>query len=704
MSLGSVRGILAERSQAPYRLWPFPTLLGVILIACAGGEVPDSGMFSVPSIKSTFDPTSLAGRSYNLDDLQAATGITISRFNESPMIRRRVEAAELPPLEERLPDNPLVVIPWQDYGEYGGLFRYTSNSMLGDHYMRHFNEVRLLELRPQPESTPITKWILGTLEPGVFEHWEQNDDATVLTFRIRRGLKWSDGAPVVTEDVRFCIEDVVLDEEIYAVPEDWSRWGGEPVQVEIVDGRTFRLRFAKPYGLFIQRLVMWRWWWLMLPSHYLKQFHRDYRPLAELAPRMAEHGYEPPEWARWYKFVFSRAWGVESFVPGRLPDVERYPTLDPWLHVEQPNPGDFVWERNPYYYKIDAQGNQLPYIDGMMKLFVTDMQVTNLKIIAGETDFQYQLLLSDYPLLKKNEEAGNYRVLLLPDSQDYRIIFPLNLSPKDPVLKEIMRDIRFRRALSLALNRDEIRDVLLMGFGRPAQLAPLPGTPWYREEFASAYAEYDIEKANELLDEMGLEWDADGEFRLRRDGERLVIRLDVPTGQTEWVSGAELAREYWRALGIDLLVKPTGIYGEMQRANKVHMTAWWANAAVPVDHVFISGNMATPLWQQWNQTRGDKGEMPPDWMRSVYEKRTALYEAPTAVERTRIGIEIFELSTSHLWAIGTVAETPVPFVISRDLRNVAIAEEWRMHGTATLDAAEQWFFSGHRRGSTASVD
>ena len=669
------------------------------LFACASGEPPELAPTPL-DISITSDVDSLAGRSYNYDDFEAVSGVSINSFDESPLLSERVASGQLPPVSERLPDNPLVVVPWEEPGEYGGTLRYTSNSVLGDHYMRHLNEVRLLELRPEAQSSPITKWILGTLEPGVFEHWEQNDDATALTFRIRRGLKWSDGAPVVSEDVRFCIEDVVLDQQIYPVPEDWSRWGGEPVRVEVVDDRTFRLRFARSFGLFIPRLVMWRWWWLMLPSHYLKQFHREYTPLEQLVPPMAVDGYGPDEWPRWYKFVFSRAWGVESFVPGRLRDVESYPTLDPWLHVEQPNPGDFVWERNPYYYKIDARGRQLPYIDGMIKLFVNDMQVINLKIIAGETDFQYQLLLSDFPLLKKNEEAGNYRVLLLPDSQDYRLIFPLNLSPKDPVIKELIQDIRFRRALSLALNREEIRDVLLMGFGRPAQLAPLPGTPWYKEEFANSYAEYDIDRANAFLDDMGLEWDAARQYRLRPDGDRLILRMDVPSGQIEWVSGAELAKEYWRALGIDLLVKPTGLYGQLQNSNQVQMTAWWANAAVPIDGSFISGNMATLLWRRWNETGGENGEEPPNWMKVVYEKRRELFSSPTEKERTRIGVEIFQLLSDNLWVIGTVAETPVPFVISRDLRNVAIAEKWRMHGTATADAADQWFLAANRRGGS----
>ena len=558
----------------------------------------------------------------------------------------------------------------------------------------------MLELRPEPQSTPITKWILGTLEPGVLEYWHQNEDATLLTFRIRRGLKWSDGTPVTSEDVRFCIEDVALEPDIYPVPEEWTHWGSEPVQVEVVDSATFRLRFAASYGLFIPRLAMWRYCHLMLPVHYLKRFHRDYTPIEQLLPLMQEDGYsDQRDWPRWYREVTGRNWGVEGFVPGRVRDIESYPTLEAWLHDGQPNPGDLVWVRNPYYYKIDVSGRQLPYIDRMVKRYVSDMQVMNLKIIAGETDFQYQLLLSDYPLLKKNESAGNYRALLLPDSQDYRLIFPLNLSPRDTFVKRLMTDVRFRRALSLALNREEIRDVLLMGFGRPSQLAPLPGTPWYDEALTRAYAEYDVEEGNRMLDEIGLPWDSDRRFRLRPDGERLVLRIDVPTSQTEWVKGAELAREYWSALGIDLLVKPTGQYGQLRESNQSQLTSWWANAAVPLDFSFVSGFRATPLWETWHQTGGARGEEPPAWAREIYAQRARMMSTPSVEDRTRAGMRIFRILAEQLYVIGTVAESPVPFVVSRDLKNVAMAAERPMHGTTTADAADQWFFTESRRRS-----
>ena len=215
----------------------------------------------------------LSGHSYNLDDYTAVTGKSITHFSESPLLTARVAAGELPPVEERLPDNPIVVIPWETIGTYGGTLRYTATSPSGDTYLRYFNEAPLVETRPEPGTSNIVKYINATLDPGVLEYWDQDDEARRFTFRIRRSLKWSDGAPVTTEDVRFCIEDIVFDRELYPVPQEWSEWGGARVKLEIVDRYTFRLEFASSYGIFVQRMAQWRWWWFMLPSHYLKPSH-----------------------------------------------------------------------------------------------------------------------------------------------------------------------------------------------------------------------------------------------------------------------------------------------------------------------------------------------------------------------------------------------------------------------------------------------
>ncbi len=636
----------------------------------------------------------MSSRSYNLEDYERLSGNKIDSFSQAPVLKARVEAGELPRIEERLPDNPLVMVPWEESGHYGGDLNYVEYVIDYDLYLRHLNAAPLLELLPEP-GTAISKWINGKLQPGIFEYWEMNPDARDFTFRIRRGLKWSDGVPVTSEDVRFGIDDVVLNEELYGVTEQWARWGDEPVKLEVIDDTTFRLRFAAPYALFLRRLVNWRWRTIMLPAHYLKPFHRKYRSMAELLPLMRAEGYQEGDWGRFFNRVASRVGDSGAFIPTRAYKVFNYPTLDPWVNVRQPNPGDFILERNPYYYKIDPQGRQLPYIDRLVRTFVNDLQVEILKVVSGETDLQFQQLrLSDYPLFKENENKGGYKVALLDAVQDYMLIFPLNLNPEDLVLRDIVQDVRFRRALSLALNREEIKDVLFLGKGRPAQLAPMPGSPWYDESFPRAYADFDVIRANRLLDEMGLKWDAEHRYRLRSDGKRLTLRIDFYQVTPPAAPGAEMARQYWAAIGVEVLVKEVDgrRYWQMRNTNANQVTVWWANGASPIDEVHIGGMLMNYHWHEWNISRGVRGEEPPQWVKTLFANTRLQYSTPSDELRDAIGKETFRLLADKVWSIGTVAETPNPFVYSTRLGNVEVGIERKHYAVTIAEAAEQWYF------------
>ena len=674
---------------------PASLLCLAFLAACMAAEkprLPPPPAAAPAAGEFVDDPHS--GNGYNLDDYAALTGRAVPAFREPPLLAERVARGELPPVADRLPDNPLVLVPWEEIGSYGGTLRYAATGFVGDTYLRYFNETQLLEIKPEPGTSPIVQYINATLQPGVLEYWKQEEGARAFTFRIRRGLKWSDGTPVTTEDVRFCIEDVVLDRELYPVPQEWAAWGGEPVKLEILDRYTFRFEFARPAGVFLQRLAQWRWWWFMLPSHHLKRFHRKYAGIDSLLPRMREMGFpEPEDWPRWFTYVHARRWGVEEFVPGKVPDVESYPTLDPWLHAAQPNPGDLVLERNPYYYKIDPEGNQLPYIDRLARTYVSDIQMKNLKIISGETDLQFQWMrLSDFPLLKRNEEAGGYHAVIMRTDQEFRLIYPFNYHTKDPVWNDIIGDVRFRRALSLAFNRQEMNEVLWLGAGRPSQLAPPRDSRWYDPAFAGAYAEYDLERAHRLLDEMGLRWDEERRFRLRPDGERLTLILHYPSEQTEWGNGAEMAQEYWSALGIDVIVKSSGLLDQLREANGHQAIVWCGNGAVPTDRSFICGFTHTPLWHKWFVTNGADGVEPAPWAREVLDSCDRMFAAPTAGERDAAAGEVFRLLSEHLYVLSTVSEAPVPFVYSKRLGNISVARQRGYYETTASNYVEICFF------------
>jgi len=668
-------------------------MLCCLMMACSNAGNPAVAV-DKPAPDGPYVDDPMSSKGYNFYDYQTVIDQPIVSFKEAPLLQKRVMTGELPPLEERLPDNPLVMVPWEEIGRYGGRLRYTEFTISYDHYLRHFNEAQLLEQMPEG-GVAIYKWMGGTVQPGVLEYWEQNEEATVFTLRIRRGLKWSDGTPVTTEDVRYCIEDVIFNEDVMSVLPQWARWGGQPVQLEILDTHTFRLIFSKSYGLFIPRMIGWRWHQLMLPKHYLKRFHRDYTPLSQMRPIMERYGYSETDWGRFYLTMGGVGTAAGGFVPGRYPNIGEYPTLDPWLHVAQPNPGDYILERNPYYYKIDPAGNQLPYMDGLVRTFVSDLQIQNLKILGNETDLQFQFIrLSDFPLFKRNEAKSSYWIMPLPAWQDYMLIFPINLLTNDPAIQYILSDVRFRQALSLALNRNEIKESIFLGFGREAQLAPLPGSPWHKEGFDTAFADYDPDRAHQLLDEMGLAWDEEHRYRLRPDGKPLTLRIDYYDVTPPAGPGSEMAAAFWEEVGINIQVqKMDGArYWQLQGAGDNQITAWWANGAEPIDYAFTGGFLMTFPWQQWDNTQGESGRTPPGWVQAVYKNRDIMFSSPSPEERNRAGTEIFRIHSEHLWNIGTVADVPVPFVYSKRLGNITVAEQRNHYAITVAEAAEQWFF------------
>ena len=651
-------------------------------------EIPE------PSGPFVDDPNS--GKSYNLADYEKIAGRKITAFREPPLLRGRVRAGQLPPVAQRLPDNPLVMVPWERIGRYGGKLRYTEFTISYDHYLRHLNQAALLEQEPQAGVAVCFKWTEGHVQPGVLEHWSHNDDATEFTLRIRCGLRWSDGTPVTTEDVKYCVEDVLLNPAVMPVLPQWAKWGGGPLRLDVVDKHTFRLTFRRSYGLFAHRLATMRWGNLMMPKHFLKAYHRKYTPIAAMKPLMDRDGYGEKDWPRFYlKITGGLASSAGSFVPERHPPGGGYPTLDPWVHVRQPNPGDYILERNPYFYKIDPEGNQLPYIDTLARTFVSDIQIENLKILSGETDVQFQFIrLSDYPLFKRSERGGNYHVMLLPAWQDYMLVYPINMHTADPVIRPILGDARFRRALSMALNREEIKEAMFLGMGRPAQMAPLPGSPWYREEFATAAAKYDPVAAAGLLDEMGLRWDADHKFRLTSKGEKLTVRIDYYDVSPTSAPGAELAKAYWEDIGIRTRVTymDGSRFWRNRGAGQNQVTVWWGDGASPAAESFVSGFLMTQPWQQYFDTDGRKGTEPPGWAKEVVEKRQLMYASPDPAVRRKAAIRIFEVFSEHIWTIGAVADVPVPFVYSRKLGNISVGRKRRLYHVTVGEAAEQWFF------------
>ncbi len=612
-------------------------------------------------------PTMPSPSQYNSPvEYQRATGKKIARFNESPMLAELVKTGKLPPVEKRLPSDPLVIVPVEEVGQYGGTARVFSNSLTG------YGEAECLIgfeglVKLGPDTTSVI--------PNIAKSWKYTDGGKTLTIYLRKGIKWSDGVPFTADDILFWWEDVVLNDELTPVkPVTWSP-GGKLMTVEKVDNYTIRMKFSVSHPFAI--LYLAHGWGTQAscyyPKHYSKKFHPKYTPIEELNKRAKAEGFN-----NWWQ-LFGK---YNGFFGGGGANVEiEAPTLQAFM-VAKKGIDYIIAERNPYYWKVDIAGNQLPYIDRIQVGIVTDTEMMNMKAITGEADYAcMQTKLENYTLYKENEKKGNYRVLLWQRVQGADVAYQCNLTYKDDtVLRDIFRDVRFRRALSLAINRDEINQMLYYGMATPRQACPIPSSPYFEEQFANAYIKYDPKEANRLLDDMGLKRGPDG-YRLRPDGKRLEILLEFYQTETPKRQTTELVQRYWDAIGIKVAVKE--VTGELQStramANLMQMSLWHADRCgflfplepfwwVPMRHQWEV--TWCPLWSQWYLSGGKAGEEPPKEAKNLIQLWERMQRTLSEKERIRLGKEILKSNAENLWTIGTVGLAPHPVIVRTNLRNV----------------------------------
>ncbi|MGQ9629390.1 MAG: ABC transporter substrate-binding protein [bacterium] len=554
-----------------------------------------------------------------------------------------------------------------EIGRYGGTMRLVR-------IQPDWDWAAFIQLRESLLIAPslTTDKIIG----NVLRDWSVSPDQKVFTFYMREGLKWSDGVPVTTEDVRFAYEDVLLNEKITPVFPTWLKSGnradGEPMKLEVLDKYIFRISFAEPYGGFPVQLCIngWRGYTDFLkPKHYLKQFHTRYTPLEKLEPLIKEAALMKGEW--WTLFTQKDITGGEIAQPGAI----GFPALYPWTLVSH-TPMTITFERNPYYFKVDTAGNQLPYIDRLRTDLVADIKTVPLKIIAGEVDHSYEYgTLMDLPLYKENAKKGDYRIILY-DMHRTTADPVLNLTHSDPVWRKVVRDVRFRRALNLAINREEVLDVVYYGF------ASLPG---------SVPSEYNPEEANRLLDEMGLDKrDSEG-YRLGPDGKRFVIPIEYHPFFAEFSATAELVAEYWKKVGIYTTTKTieAGLLRTRRITNELKASfmewthdrrLWWA----------LWGAQDTwnwgPLWQKWFDTKGAEGEEPPEDVKRYYNAVSRLYLVPPE-ERPKVHAEFTKLIYDNIYWFIVVEDIKYPVIVSKRMGNVA----HKGYGIGAHFSAEQYF-------------
>jgi peptide/nickel transport system substrate-binding protein len=595
-----------------------------------------------------------------------------AKYNEAPMLAQLVKEGKLPPVEQRLPEEPLVYKPVHEIGKYGGTWRAGFTGPADGQNIDRIVHDHLIYW-----DTAVTKVV-----PHIAKGWDISDGGRTFTFYLRKGMKWSDGAPFTADDIMFWYEDMYLNEELNPIKAAWMSAGGKPGVVEKVDDYTVRFRFEVPYYTFLETVASLEVaghftrggeaMGLFAPKHYMKQFHPKYTDRAELERKAKEAKFD--NWVNYFKFKND---------PKRNPEC---PTTAPWRVVSPINTPQLVLERNPYYFAVDTAGNQLPYIDRIVMTLAENLEVLNLRAIAGEYDFQVRhISIAKVPVFKQNEQKANYTVKFWPWPHGTDAGFFINQNyDADPEIRKWLTNKDFRIALSLAIDRDQLNEVFWLGLGDPGSSAPGPLSPYYLgPESRKLHSTFDPKKANEILDRLGLDKrDSEG-FRLRTDGKgRLVLEVTtVGAAFVNWTGIAQMVAEHWaKNIGIKADVKEVerSLMTTRLRNNELQIRVWSNDGSdnpftYPFHVMAYSPDSAiVPKYGEWYQSGGKRGVKP----EGDILKQLEAYEKGKTVppeERVVYGKEILRLYVENVWVIGTVGLSPALMgvaIVSNRMGNV----------------------------------
>ncbi|MEQ8674458.1 MAG: ABC transporter substrate-binding protein [Aggregatilineales bacterium] len=581
-------------------------------------------------------------------------------YSEAPMLAELVAAGELPPVEERLPEQPFV-IDGEAIGEYGGTWR------------RVFPENGAFStLITSFAFEPLVQFSLdlSTVVPNVAERWEVNEDATEYTFYIRPGIRWSDGEFFTTDDVLFQWE--------MSLNEEWNPSGNRPFRasdIVIIDDYTFTYVFDQPNGIFLSQLAHPDGNMVtQTPRHYLEQFWPDSNP--DALQMAADAGFD--QWTEWYEQL-SSIYFLGFWNPDR-------PTLGAWIGTSEIDGASTRYEftRNPYYFKVDSTGQQYPYIDNIDVAVLSDMESMVLRAAAGEVDMQWQFIgqgTANRSFFFENAEAGGYAVEdTLPVFANTGNVF-INQTHPDPVKREVFGNLNFRVALSHAIDRQAIIDTLYFGLTTPAQVGPLPGTALHNPQLSFQYTEYNVDLANELLDEILADRDGEG-FRLGPDGEPFTITFLTVADVRDYTDQAQLIAGYWNAVGVRTEVREVDrvTRDDIAYNNQHDVTSWHSPAGVrvyenPKDYFPWENNRECLFgvgWRDWYTIGADAEnavEPPPSVMRQLelYEEFKATADLARQQE---IFEEILQIAADNFYSIGISTPLPDLQIVSNRMQNV----------------------------------
>ena len=628
----------------------------LLLTAAAGGIVPEA------MAKSTDDSKGGGALVGTLEGPEVITDAAQlpKTFQEAPQLAEQVKAGKLPAVAERLGQDPLVIKPVHEIGTYGGTWRrgFTgpADKFNGNRTLGHDN---------------LLYWDYtgSTVVPNIARGWEFADDGRTFILYLRRGMKWSDGHPFTADDFVFWYEDMYHNQELVPTKAVQMTVNFKPVVLEKVDTYTVRFRSPDPYYLLPDVLAgqnalaghaqgglnaMGPY----APAHYLKQFHPTYVAREDLDKKAKDAKLD--NWVNLFKF--KNDWTLN-------PDL---PVLTAWKTTSPINTPTWVLERNPYSIWVDTAGNQLPYIDKVVMTLAENLEVLNLRAVAGEYDFQERHVdLNKLPVFLENQQRGGYRVFLDPANHGTDAGLRFNQSYNtDPEIARWLTNRDFRIALSLGIERDQLNETFWLGTGTPGSYVVGETSPYYPgPDYRTLHHVYDPKQANAVLQRLGLDKkDAEG-YRLRTDGKgRLRLELMTQSGVFfPYTQVAEMIKEQWKKIGIqaDVVEVERSLNARRIDANEHQIDL---RAADGTEHMFAhhpgaifpSGggiDSMGPLYGRWFASGGKQGQEPPPRMRQLMDTYRRAFMVPES-ERAALAREVWKIACDEVWTIGTVGLSP----------------------------------------------
>ncbi|EJL6337327.1 ABC transporter substrate-binding protein [Vibrio cholerae] len=585
-------------------------------------------------------------------------------YNEAPQLAELVKAGKLPAVEQRLPENPLVVEPNESIGQYGGTLNLVGTVADTGHRIRTVAYDNLFNF-----DTTYSKVI-----PNLATGFTSNAENTEYVITLRKGVKWSDGSPFTAEDIAFYINEIVGDPE-HSGNRPLALPTHDAARAEVVDTYTVKITLSKPNGLFIRSLAtVDSESYTAFPKQYCSQFLPKFNDKAVVNAKAA--GFD--SWRQYAATKCEAHYFIEHYT-----NVDR-PVLTAWKVTTPPGPNASyaVFERNPYYWQVDTEGNQLPYLDAVRWRYSEDQEEMVLRAANGEADYQHRNIgqTSYRPLLIENEKKGGYTYEFRPSTLSTELAIALNQTTKDPLKRELFQNKDFRIALSHAIDREEISETVFSGSVGPYQVAPLKISPFYDEQMATQYTEFDPEKANKILDLLGLnKRDKEG-YRLLKNGQRLRIEaISKVADKGVLADSLELVKKQWKAVGVylDIRVLEINHVTNLRLTNDFDMIPIIGDGGVGIiddarHYMPFSPESTWGLgYYLWvSEPTNEFAVEPPAHVKRQLELWKKLTQTSSQDEQNGYMKEIIQIAKDNFYVIGTVESMPAGVVVNNKLHNV----------------------------------